>query len=194
MQRDSIETMLSAWMKHQGLVQWITGWAPTENEGGVALLLYGNYAGFHLCKVYHDQFDLLPDYVREAAPASAGPAPQDKSAAQRNGLYRECRPFQIARFQYPGNGERERWRLEGVLRVAKDWQPSAQPAPATPPVAQTAPANGNGAAWEVGRRVLVQGKTVAKPGTVAYDSGGDFLSVRVDGRPLMVSRERVTLA
>lgn len=193
MQRDNLEMMMSAWMKHQGLIQWISGWAPTENGGGTAVLLYGKHAGFHLCKVYSEQFKLLPDFVREAIPDSAGPAPKDKSAAQRAGIYRECRPFQIARFQYPTGDDRERWRLEGVLCVySGEWQPSTAAAPTAPP--DTAEDEARVAPWPVGTEVTVQGKRIAKKGTVAYDVGGENLSVRVDGKPLMVSRKRVALA
>jgi len=126
--QNKTEIMLSAMMKHQGLIQWITGWAPAENEGGVSVLLYGRYGRFHICKVYAEQFHKLPDYLQREIPDSAGPAPMDKNAAQRTGIYRDCRPFQIARYQYPGDEEKKRWRFEGVLAVATNWQGEAQQA------------------------------------------------------------------
>lgn len=142
-----VEVMLKALMKHQGLIQWITGWAPAENEGGVSVLLYGRYGRYHICKVYSEQFSKLPQYVRDEIPASAGPAPKDRDAAQRAGIYRECRPFQIARFQYPGDEEKKRWRFEGVLAVSRTTQEQpvtavAQPDPASPPVKQNGQPDG----------------------------------------------------
>lgn len=206
-QLDRIEMMLFAQSTVAGLTQWITGWVAGENEGGMMVALYGKGGQFPACKVYSEKFYMLPDFVQQAIPQTAQALPANRSGAERAGRLVSCHPFQIVRYRY-GDDEKAKWRLGGVLRVAKDADASTQTAVAQTqptPVIASPPAAGQPAStnpmndrykpglFQVGDEVLVKGNHDEKPGTIKGINGDDLFTVAVAGKRLVLGADKLSL-
>lgn len=194
-QLDRIEDLLYALATGSDLVQWVTGWVAGQNEGGMMVALYGKGGEFPACKVYSEQFYKLPDYLVQQVPANAKELPANRNAAERAGRLVTCRPFQIARFRY-GDGEKAKWRLVGVLRVARETEsaplaPTAVSQP-TPTAPQLSAAELADSFFRRGDKVVVQGNQGTRPGVVTGLGEDGKVAVKVDGVIYRMSPDKLT--
>lgn len=182
-----IESLLYAMASHADLVQWVGGFVAGQNEGGMMVALYGRHGNFPVCKVYSEQFYMLPDYLVNQVPERAAELPKDRNAAERAGRLVSCRPFQIARFRL-GDGEKARWRLAGVLRLGKETEESTVPPVPQTAVSTQAPPQSSATElaesfFRVNDQVEVKGSTGNKPGVVTGNTkdrnGNHLVGVKV---------------
>lgn len=141
----TLQKMVGALMRHQGLLQWIDRVAFGQNEGGLYCSLFNSKAGFRICNVYSEQFYKLPDFVQALAPESAPEISTERARVEKRGLLLEVPGFMITRYKLNPDDEQDKWRFGDVLYVARnsDSEPqprtTAEPGPvapvAAPPVA-----------------------------------------------------------
>lgn len=147
-----IRIMLEVLLKDRELTAWVDSWAVGANKGGPYVSLFHSRLKYRVCHVYHEQFKLLPAFIRDQIPTGAADLPdvdndREKLAAadakrpEGKRVLRECTPFLAARLRDPGKDEdKAAWKLAGVIRVARERQQAQEQTPAQRPAPTPAPA------------------------------------------------------
>lgn len=129
----TVQKMLGALLRHQGLLQWVDCIAFGQNDGGLYVSLFNSKASFRVGTVYSEQFYKLPDYVQALIPEDAGEISTERARVEKAGKLVEVPGFMITRYKLNADDEQDKWRFGDVLYTASKAQAPAQVASTVEP-------------------------------------------------------------